>query len=54
VRSVSRGRLILALVLAVLATAAVSVLAQLSHDPTWRPHIWDGGRRVHRTPPKWA
>ena len=51
---ISRGRLILALVLAVLFTAAASALAQLSQDPTWRPRIWVGGGRFYRTPPKWA
>jgi hypothetical protein len=54
VQRISRARLILALVIAVLFTAVASALAQLSQDPTWRPRIWVGGGRFYRTPPKWA
>jgi len=54
VRPVSRGRLIAALIIAILATAVVSVLAQVGQDPNCRPRIWVGGGRFYRTPPKWA
>ena len=53
-RPISRGRLLLALVLSVACAAAASAFAQLSQDPTWRPRIWVGGGRFRRTPPKWA
>jgi len=54
VQPISRRRLVVALILAVAATAVASALARRSQDPTWRPRIWLGGGRVHRTPPKWA
>ncbi|HZP48813.1 MAG TPA: DUF4159 domain-containing protein [Vicinamibacterales bacterium] len=54
-RTISRGRLLLALILAVAFAAAAAALGQLSQDPSWRPRIWVGGNgRWYRTPPKWA
>jgi Domain of unknown function (DUF4159) len=51
----SRRRLLAALLVATGFATGVSVLAQVSQDPNWRPRIWVGNNgRWYRTPPKWG